>query len=55
MSVQAPSAVVLIRPHHFAPNSETADDNVFQTIDAGRPAMIHTVRGAGYVLKPAVG
>ena len=22
-------------------------------IDAGRPAMIHTVRGAGYVLKPA--
>jgi hypothetical protein len=36
MSVQAPSAVVLIRPHHFAPNSETADDNVFQTIDAAR-------------------
>jgi len=24
-------------------------------IDAGRPPMIHTVRGAGYVLKPAVG
>jgi two-component system OmpR family response regulator len=23
-------------------------------IDAGRPPMIHTVRGAGYVLKPAV-
>ena len=22
-------------------------------IDAGRPSMIHTVRGAGYVLKPA--
>jgi hypothetical protein len=36
MSVQAPSAVVLIRPHHFAPNSETADDNVFQTLDAAR-------------------
>jgi len=36
MSVQAPSAVVLIRPHHFAPNSETADDNVFQTVDAAR-------------------
>jgi hypothetical protein len=36
MSVQAPSAVVLIRPHHFAPNSETADDNVFQTIDGSR-------------------
>ena len=36
MSVQAPGAVVLIRPHHFAPNSETADDNVFQTVDAAR-------------------
>ena len=23
-------------------------------VDAGRPAMIHTVRGAGYLLKPAV-
>lgn len=23
-------------------------------VDAGRPAMIHTMRGAGYVLKPAV-
>jgi two-component system OmpR family response regulator len=23
-------------------------------IDSGRPAMIHTVRGAGYILKPAV-
>jgi two-component system OmpR family response regulator len=22
-------------------------------VDAGRPAMIHTVRGAGYLLKPA--
>ncbi|HEV7743200.1 MAG TPA: arginine deiminase-related protein [Pseudolysinimonas sp.] len=38
MSVQAPSAVVLIRPHHFAPNSETAADNVFQTVDAARTA-----------------
>ena len=36
MSVQAPGAVVLIRPHHFAPNAETADDNVFQTVDAAR-------------------
>lgn len=23
-------------------------------IDAGRPPMIHTMRGAGYILKPAV-
>jgi hypothetical protein len=36
MSVQAPGAVVLIRPHHFAPNAETAGDNVFQTVDAAR-------------------
>lgn len=36
MSVQAPGAVVLIRPHHFAPNGETAADNVFQTVDAAR-------------------
>lgn len=31
MSVQAPSAVVLIRPHHFSPNPATAADNSFQT------------------------
>jgi hypothetical protein len=37
MSVQAPSAVVLIRPHHFAPNSETASDNVFQTLSPLSP------------------
>ncbi|GAN54564.1 citrulline utilization hydrolase CtlX [Tanticharoenia sakaeratensis] len=29
-SVQAPAAVVMIRPHHFHSNPETADDNVFQ-------------------------
>ncbi|WP_020592950.1 citrulline utilization hydrolase CtlX [Kiloniella laminariae] len=29
-SVQAPSAVVLIRPHHFFPNPQTAADNSFQ-------------------------
>ena len=28
--MQAPSAVVLVRPHHFRPNPLTADDNVFQ-------------------------
>jgi hypothetical protein len=38
MSVQAPGAVVLIRPHHFAPNPATAADNVFQTQDASRAA-----------------
>lgn len=29
--LQAPSAVVMIRPHHFCPNEETAQDNSFQT------------------------
>lgn len=29
-SAQAPAAVVMIRPHHFAPNTETAADNAFQ-------------------------
>jgi hypothetical protein len=41
MSVQAPGAVVLIRPHHFASNPETAVDNAFQrTDDARAPADI---------------
>jgi hypothetical protein len=30
MSVQAPSSVVMIRPHHFIPNPETVADNAFQ-------------------------
>lgn len=30
MSVQAPSAVVLVRPHTFMPNAATAVDNAFQ-------------------------
>lgn len=30
-SVQAPAAVVMIRPHHFAPNHETEADNAFQS------------------------
>lgn len=36
MSVQSPSAVVLIRPHHFGSNPETAGDNAFQRTDAAR-------------------
>ncbi|UWQ34692.1 amidinotransferase [Leisingera sp. M527] len=31
-SLQAPSAVVMIRPHHFRSNPETKDDNAFQTL-----------------------
>ena len=30
MSEQAPSHVVLVRPHHFRPNPQTAADNAFQ-------------------------
>ena len=29
-SVQAPSAVIMVRPHHFTVNTETATDNFFQ-------------------------
>ena len=32
-SIQAPGAVVMIRPHHFHPNPETAADNSFQRTD----------------------
>ena len=31
-SLQAPSAVVMIRPHHFRSNPETKGDNAFQTL-----------------------
>ena len=33
-SVQAPSAVVMVRPHHFTVNAETAIDNLFQSCPA---------------------
>ncbi|UVC15396.1 citrulline utilization hydrolase CtlX [Mesorhizobium onobrychidis] len=32
-SIQAPSAVVMIRPHHFTVNDETAADNRFQVAE----------------------
>ena len=35
---QAPSAVVMVRPHHFTPNPQTAADNAFQRSDANRLA-----------------
>ncbi len=39
-SVQAPKALVMVRPHQFHANTETAADNAFQTPDApdGRAA-----------------
>lgn len=30
-SLQAPTSIIMIRPHHFTPNTETAQDNQFQT------------------------
>ncbi len=46
-SVQAPPAVIMIRPHHFSPNSETASDNAFQRDTAGLSpdAIALTARG----------
>ena len=38
MSIQAPASVVLIRPHHFQPNPDTAADNTFQSLDGRRDA-----------------
>ena len=38
MSVQAPAAVVMVRPHHFRVNSQTASDNYFQSSNAGSSA-----------------
>jgi hypothetical protein len=35
ISIQAPGAVVMIRPHCFHPNPETAADNAFQRCGAG--------------------
>lgn len=35
-SAQAPSAVIMVRPHHFSPNEETAKDNAFQQLDVNR-------------------
>ena len=38
-SIQAPSAVVMVRPHRFTPNPETAADNTFQSCDVQQTAQ----------------
>ncbi|WP_199539198.1 arginine deiminase-related protein [Desertihabitans brevis] len=38
-SVRAPGAVVMIRPHHFRPNPQTAADNAFQLPVPGHPEL----------------
>lgn len=40
MSVQAPTAVVMVRPHSFSPNLETAADNAFQSSDQRLPEQV---------------
>ncbi|MBY6055339.1 citrulline utilization hydrolase CtlX [Leisingera daeponensis] len=58
-SLQAPSAVVMVRPHHFRSNPETKGDNAFQTLAttsaqatsaqalAEFDGAVETLRGAG--------
>ncbi|KIC27441.1 citrulline utilization hydrolase CtlX [Leisingera sp. ANG-M6] len=58
-SLQAPSTVVMIRPHHFCSNPETKGDNAFQTLAntsaeatsaqalAEFDGAVKTLRGAG--------
>lgn len=46
LSVQTPRSVVMIRPHHFSPNPETAEDNAFQTSDPSRNAK--TIAASAY-------
>ncbi|WP_152351465.1 arginine deiminase-related protein [Brachybacterium subflavum] len=43
LPVQSPSRALLVRPHHFTANPETALDNAFQSLDAARavdPAVL---------------
>ena len=39
-SIQAPAAVVMIRPQHFYPNPETAADNSFQRTDEATSKLV---------------
>lgn len=49
LSIQAPPAVVMIRPHRFLPNPETAADNAFQRAapESGEAAA-HSLAAAAY-------
>jgi len=44
-SIQAPGAVVMVRPHRFHPNPETAADNAFQR-SAGHMSATAVARAA---------
>jgi len=43
---QAPSAVVMIRPHHFCSNPQTMPDNAYQTDNAASPGNSNTAEQA---------
>lgn len=45
-SIQAPTSVVMIRPHQFTPNQETAADNAFQV--AAAQDMIRAIAQTAY-------
>jgi hypothetical protein len=45
-SIQAPGAVVMIRPHRFHPNPETAADNAFQRSGSGDDASASAISRA---------
>lgn len=61
-TLQAPTAAVMIRPHHFRSNPDTQKDNAFQTADANPPSevakralqefdtAVETLRNAGVTL-----
>ncbi len=52
LSIQAPPAVVMVRPHRFHPNPQTAADNAFQRqpadADAGAGAALDRVARAAH-------
>ncbi|SDF01583.1 citrulline utilization hydrolase CtlX [Limimaricola pyoseonensis] len=52
-SPQAPRAVVMIRPHHFAPNAQTAADNRFQSLPGAAEAATVAARAHHEVSRAA--
>lgn len=48
VSAQAPGAVLLIRPRHFTPNAQTAEDNVFQVAGHAPGALGAALGQAAY-------
>ncbi|WP_418317972.1 citrulline utilization hydrolase CtlX [Piscinibacter sakaiensis] len=59
-SIQAPAAVVMVRPHRFASNPETAADNAYQRVSTDADAAIvaaaaHAEVGAAAALLEAEG